>query len=178
MTAHLGEEVRLSGVTITSSLDPDDYVTPPPTDCIGHRAFYVESVRGVGSASEAPLAENQIRLEADGASVVLTIHDSEAVVAEVVAATPDSNLPDPIEVTNPDGDRETLLVRWGAYPCELDTSLSLARGANDWVLTLDRSVPENCEAMGVVYGVLLHLSEPIDADELVIKTTPNTTSDH
>ena len=70
-----------------------------------------------------------------------------------------------VAVANAPGRPAALGVAWVALPCETNPTLTIFAEGGRLRMILDRGpiVPRDCDAMGLVYGITLDLSQPIAA---------------
>ena len=70
-----------------------------------------------------------------------------------------------VAVANPGGSTQFLHVAWLSLPCELDATVLVEGTPRALRINVYRgaSIPEDCEAMGIVRSVVLRMAVPVHA---------------
>ena len=76
-----------------------------------------------------------------------------------------------VAVANVPGWPTRLGVAWVALPCETNPTLVIfsQRGRLQMILDRGPRVPADCDSLGVIYGITLKLSEPVNAQRVDIE---------
>lgn len=69
-------------------------------------------------------------------------------------------------VTNPFGRQDQLIVNWTGGRCDRRATLVVEPSGNDFVVHVVTDRAEVCEDAGVLRGVTIQLSEPLDANRV------------